>query len=115
MRRRPDERARKMRIMEERMREIELSLRNVKMLLKEKVAQLNDQAFDPSSLPLAVVFRLQPQVSAPRCCLQAAATGLRPSLLSSGCGSSPQLEVNTHEHPGAERLCVRMHVGRTAR
>jgi len=67
------------------------------------------------SPPLAVVFRLQLQLPAPRWCLQAAAPGLRPSLLSSGCSSSPQLEVNTHEHPGAERLCVRMHVGRTAR
>lgn len=32
-----------MKIMEERMREIELSLRNVKLLLKEKVAQLKEQ------------------------------------------------------------------------
>ncbi|RVE57604.1 hypothetical protein OJAV_G00217900 [Oryzias javanicus] len=37
----PDER--KMRAMEERMKEIELSLHNVKLLLKEKVAQLKDQ------------------------------------------------------------------------
>ncbi|XP_023807380.1 ninein isoform X2 [Oryzias latipes] len=34
---------RKMRAMEERMKEIELSLHNVKLLLKEKVAQLKDQ------------------------------------------------------------------------
>lgn len=32
-----------MKNMEERMREIELSLHNVKLLLKEKVAQLKDQ------------------------------------------------------------------------
>lgn len=32
-----------MKNMEERMREIELSLRNVKLLLREKVAQLKDQ------------------------------------------------------------------------
>lgn len=32
-----------MRAMEERMKEIELSLHNVKLLLKEKVAQLKDQ------------------------------------------------------------------------
>ncbi|GLD47747.1 ninein, partial [Lates japonicus] len=38
-----DERERKMKNMEERMREIELSLHNVKLLLKEKVAQLKDQ------------------------------------------------------------------------
>ncbi|KAM9707608.1 uncharacterized protein nin isoform 3-T3 [Menidia menidia] len=38
-----DERERKMRNMEGRMREIELSLHNVKLLLKEKVAQLKDQ------------------------------------------------------------------------
>ncbi|XP_051814954.1 ninein isoform X1 [Acanthochromis polyacanthus] len=38
-----DEREKKMKIMEERMREIELSLHNVKLLLKEKVAQLKDQ------------------------------------------------------------------------
>ncbi|KAF3845251.1 hypothetical protein F7725_008414 [Dissostichus mawsoni] len=39
-----DERQRKMKIMEERMREIELSLSNVKLLLREKVAQLKEQA-----------------------------------------------------------------------
>ncbi|XP_033984918.1 ninein isoform X5 [Trematomus bernacchii] len=38
-----DERQRKMKIMEERMREIELSLSNVKLLLREKVAQLKEQ------------------------------------------------------------------------
>ncbi|XP_070835085.1 ninein isoform X1 [Chaetodon trifascialis] len=38
-----DERERKMKNMEERMREVELSLYNVKLLLKEKVAQLKDQ------------------------------------------------------------------------
>ncbi|XP_072222141.1 uncharacterized protein [Leuresthes tenuis] len=38
-----DDREKKMRIMEERMREIELSLHNVKLLLKQKVAQLKDQ------------------------------------------------------------------------
>nr|XP_054597765.1 ninein isoform X1 [Nothobranchius furzeri] len=38
-----EERERKMKNMEERMKEIELSLFNVKLLLKEKVAQLNDQ------------------------------------------------------------------------
>ncbi|KAK5886801.1 hypothetical protein CesoFtcFv8_017801 [Champsocephalus esox] len=38
-----DERKRKMKIMEERMREIELSLSNVKLLLREKVAQLKEQ------------------------------------------------------------------------
>ncbi|XP_056151926.1 ninein isoform X2 [Lampris incognitus] len=38
-----DERERKMKNMEGRMREIEQSLHNVKMLLKEKVAQLKDQ------------------------------------------------------------------------
>uniref|UniRef100_A0A668AL06 Ninein (GSK3B interacting protein) n=1 Tax=Myripristis murdjan TaxID=586833 RepID=A0A668AL06_9TELE len=40
---RPDERERKMRSMEERLKEIELSLHNVKLLLKEKVSQLRDQ------------------------------------------------------------------------
>ncbi|XP_034089842.1 ninein isoform X3 [Gymnodraco acuticeps] len=38
-----DERQRKVKIMEERMREIELSLSNVKLLLREKVAQLKEQ------------------------------------------------------------------------
>ncbi len=38
-----------MRNMEERMREIELSLHNVKLLLKEKVAQLKDQVSSQSS------------------------------------------------------------------
>ncbi|XP_010779516.1 uncharacterized protein isoform X2 [Notothenia coriiceps] len=38
-----DERQRKMKIMEVRMREIELSLSNVKLLLREKVAQLKEQ------------------------------------------------------------------------
>ncbi|KAG7229144.1 hypothetical protein INR49_013087 [Caranx melampygus] len=38
-----DERKRKMENMEERMKEIELSLHNIKLLLREKVAQLNDQ------------------------------------------------------------------------
>ncbi|XP_078133673.1 uncharacterized protein nin isoform X1 [Sander vitreus] len=38
-----DERERKMKNMAERMREIELSLHNVKLLLKEKVVQLKDQ------------------------------------------------------------------------
>uniref|UniRef100_A0A3P9PVA3 Ninein n=1 Tax=Poecilia reticulata TaxID=8081 RepID=A0A3P9PVA3_POERE len=38
-----DERERKMKKMAERMREIELSLHNVKLLLKEKVTQLKDQ------------------------------------------------------------------------
>ncbi|CAL8274358.1 unnamed protein product [Merluccius merluccius] len=38
-----DERERKMKKMEERMREIELTLHNVKLLLRDKVAQLNDQ------------------------------------------------------------------------
>ncbi|KAI4803635.1 hypothetical protein KUCAC02_025298, partial [Chaenocephalus aceratus] len=38
-----DERKRKMKIMEGRMREIELSLSNVKLLLREKVAQLKEQ------------------------------------------------------------------------
>ncbi|XP_071354505.1 ninein isoform X4 [Trachinotus anak] len=38
-----DERERKMKIMEERMREIETSLHNIKLLLREKVSQLNEQ------------------------------------------------------------------------
>ncbi|XP_056249982.1 ninein isoform X2 [Seriola aureovittata] len=38
-----DERKRKMQNMEERMKEIELSLHNIKLLLREKVAQLNEQ------------------------------------------------------------------------
>ncbi|KAK5618939.1 hypothetical protein CRENBAI_007696 [Crenichthys baileyi] len=38
-----DERGKKMKNMEVRMREIELSLHNVKLLLKEKVTQLKDQ------------------------------------------------------------------------
>ncbi|XP_029350493.1 ninein isoform X2 [Echeneis naucrates] len=38
-----DERKKKMKLMEERMREIELSLHNIKLLLREKVSQLNEQ------------------------------------------------------------------------
>lgn len=38
-----DQRDKKMKIVEERMREIELSLHNVKLLLKEKVTQLKEQ------------------------------------------------------------------------
>ncbi|XP_061599314.1 ninein-like [Cololabis saira] len=38
-----EDRERKMRLMEERMREIELSLHNVKLLLREKVSQLKEQ------------------------------------------------------------------------
>uniref|UniRef100_A0A672I0D9 Ninein (GSK3B interacting protein) n=1 Tax=Salarias fasciatus TaxID=181472 RepID=A0A672I0D9_SALFA len=38
-----DDRERKMKMMEERMKEIELSLHNVKLLLREKAAQLKDQ------------------------------------------------------------------------
>lgn len=38
-----DDRERKLKNMEERMKEVELSLHNVKLLLREKVAQLNEQ------------------------------------------------------------------------
>lgn len=38
-----DDRERKLNNMEERMKEVELSLHNVKLLLREKVAQLKEQ------------------------------------------------------------------------
>lgn len=39
-----------MKLMEERMREIELSLHNVKLLLREKVVQLKEQVSSKSSV-----------------------------------------------------------------
>ncbi|XP_039641169.1 ninein isoform X6 [Perca fluviatilis] len=49
-----DERERKMKNMAERMREIELSLHNVKLLLKEKVVQLKDQLHKNSRADLLI-------------------------------------------------------------
>lgn len=46
-----------MKNMEDRMKEIELSLRNVKILLKEKVAQLKDQVCSGLIYKIHAVFQ----------------------------------------------------------